>query len=78
MAAAGVLIIGAVNVAVSFILALHVALEANARDSRSTDSRLIVRAALRRWARGKSTDTLRPVQKELPPAHLDSGAARPM
>jgi hypothetical protein len=44
---------------VSFLLALHVALEANARGSRSADGRLIMRAALGRWSRGRSKDVLR-------------------
>jgi site-specific recombinase len=53
------LVIGTVNVVVSFMLALHVALEANARGSRTADGRLIVRAALARWSRGRSADVLR-------------------
>jgi site-specific recombinase len=61
LAVLGVFVIGAVNVVVSFVLALWLALRATKRIRVSTSAHALVRIGLARWLRGRAAAARKPL-----------------
>jgi hypothetical protein len=76
-AIAGVLAIGLVNVVVSFVLALWLALRAAEARTGSRVARAVVRVGLHRWAMGqrRALPAAHPAAHDAVPKRRESGAA---